>query len=551
MAAILLILPLLLPGPAAAFAQESRPNILWITCEDISPYLSMYGDSTARTPNLDRLAAEGTTYQNAFATVAVCAPNRSSLITGMYPTSIGTMHMRAGKDVMGWGARDYSGPCKAVDINGDSVPLYAAVIPPHVRCFTEYLRKAGYYCTNSQKTDYQFAAPVTAWDENGPEAHWRNRQPGQPFFAVFNHGITHESRIWKNMQLAQTVPPDSVPLPHYFPDDSIIRQDVARNYSNIELLDREVGERLRQLEEDGLLDNTIIFFFSDHGGPLPRGKREIYDSGLRTPLLIRLPNQPGGKMEERLVSHVDLAPTVLALAGVDIPGHMQGEAFLGPGTAGRSRDHIFGSGDRFDEFTDRIRIARDKRWLYVRNYHPELPAYKDIAYRRNMDMMNQLLDLEREGRLNGDQSYWFRPVKTKEELYDCENDPENLHNLIDDTAFVDKVLELRAALDGWLAKTGDRAVVPEKQMYLEMWPGGVQPATARPQVSTVDDFARISCETEGASIGFIISEERIKPGLDSGWSIYKEPIKVRKGLFLYTVSQRIGFRESEIVTHEF
>jgi len=256
-----------------------RPNILWLTCEDISPTLSFYGDSTAHTPNLDRLASESLVFTRAFAVVGVCAPSRSSIITGMYPASIGTRNMRTGTDAMGWGNRKYDNKKVAKDINGEPVRQYSAVIPDFVKCFTEYLRVSGYYCTNNVKTDYQFAAPLTAWDDNSINATWENCPMGKPFFSVFNHEVTHESKMWINKKLPQTVFPSSVPLPPYFPEDSVVRQDVARNYSNIELLDKQIGEKLDKLKKSGLYDKTIIFFFSDHGGPLPRGKREIYDSG--------------------------------------------------------------------------------------------------------------------------------------------------------------------------------------------------------------------------------------------------------------------------------
>ncbi len=535
-------------------AQE-RPNILWLSCEDISPYLSMYGDSTAHTPNLDRLAKEGTVFTNVYATVAVCAPTRSSIITGMYPISIGTMHMRTGKDVMSWGHRDYSGNSKARDINGDSVPLYAAVIPPYVKCFTEYMRDAGYYCTNNQKTDYQFAAPVTAWDENNTKAHWRNRPEGMPFFSVFNFGVTHESRIWKNRDLPQTVNPDSVPLPSYFPDNNIVRQDVARNYSNIELLDKRIGKMLKQLEEDGLLDNTIIFFFSDHGGPLPRGKRLHYDSGLRMPMIIRVPEKYkkyagiDTKRDNRMISHVDFAPSILSLAGIDAPDYMQGNAFIGPlRNTQKQWTYIFGSGDRFDEFTDRIRVVRDTQFLYVRNYYPELPAYKDIAYRRHIPMMNEMLRLNAKGDLDRNQNYWFRIKKTKEEFYDCKADPENLHNLIDNPKYAARIDSMRKVMDDWLDRVGDKGAIPEKQMFLQMWPNGIQPVTDNPIVEKKGKKVYLSCPTEGASIAYIISDNEIHPDLNSGWKHYKEAFKIKKGQYLYVMAQRIGYKESTIIT---
>ncbi|NPA35800.1 MAG: sulfatase-like hydrolase/transferase [Chlorobi bacterium] len=544
------------------YAQKDRPNIVWFTCEDISPTLSMYGDSTAKTPNLDQLAKEGIVFDNVFAVVGVCAPSRSSIITGMYPTSIGTMHMRTAKDIQSWGLRKYDGESMAVDINGEKVPHYSTVIPSYVKCFPEYMRKTGYYCINNQKTDYQFAAPVTAWDENNGKGDWAHTPNGKPFFYVFNHGVTHESQIWKRKNKPMTVDPKIVPLPSYYPDDSIVRQDVARNYSNIEVLDKQIGEKIQRLKDAGLYENTIIFFFSDHGGPLPRGKRLHYDSGLKVPFIVRIPEKYKEKYGidpswiknghvDKLISFVDLAPTLLSIAGYEIPEYMQGKAFMGPQRVKEPRKYIFGSGDRFDEHTDRNRIVRDNRYLYVRNYHPELPAYKDIAYRKNIDMMNRLLELHKLGRLNPAQNYWFRMYKTKEEFYDCITDPDNVHNLIDDPKYQDKIEELRQVMDNWLSETGDMAEVPEKEMYLQMWPDGIQPITERPVIHKKGRTVTFSCGTEGASIAYLISGKDFTPGLNAGWQVYYQPVKIPKGKYLYVMSQRIGYKESEIVKEKF
>ncbi len=525
---------------------QSQPNILWLTCEDISPTLPVYGDSTAQTPTLDKLAGQSLVYDNAFTVVGVCAPSRSCLITGMYPTSIGTHNMRTGKDISGWGSRNYQGASNAYDINGDSVPLYSTVIPENVKCFTEYLRAAGYYCTNNAKTDYQFAAPVTAWDENGSKAHWKNRDGGQPFFAVFNHNVTHESRMWMNKSLPMTVDTSSVPLPPYFPDHPVVRQDVGRNYSNIELLDQQLNERLQELEEAGLLDNTIVFFFSDHGGPLPRGKREHYDSGLKVPFMVRMPGESHFERVPELVSFVDFAPTVLSLAGIKPPEYMQGQAFLGKYKREEPRRYIFGSGDRFDEFADRIRIARDKRYLYVRNYHPELPAYKDVAYRKQMDMMNVLLDLHAQHKLNAQQKYYFRESKTREELYDCWDDPYQLNNLIDSVSLNNKLNELRTAMDRWQEQNGDKGSIPELELFYSMWPDGKQPVTQAPIAEIKGQKLTLKCATPGASIGFIVADEPIVPDLDSGWQLYHKPVEVQKGQIVYVLGVRVGYRDSDI-----
>ena len=545
------------------FAQkDDRPNIIWLTCEDISPTLAMYGDSTAKTPNLDELAKEGIVFDNVFAVVGVCAPSRSSIITGMYPTSIGTMHMRTGGDIQSWGQRKYKKEGMGRDINKNVVPQYSAVIPENVKCFSEYMRMAGYYCINNQKTDYQFAAPVTAWDENNTEGDWTHTPKGKPFFYVFNHGVTHESQIWKRKNLPLTVNPDSVPLPSYFPDDSIVRRDVARNYSNIEELDRQIGEKIQRLKDEGLYENSIIFFFSDHGGPLPRGKRLHYDSGLKVPFIVRIPDKykkkygldpswvKNGRVNA-LISFVDLAPTMLSIAGYQIPDYLQGDAFMGPQKVEEQRKYIFGTGDRFDEYTDRNRIVRDHRYLYVRNYHPELPAYKDIAYRKQIDMMVRLLELHELGMLDQAQNYWFRMFKTKEEFYDCETDPDNVHNLIDDPKYQDKIDEMRQALDNWLAETGDMGEIPEREMVMEMWPNGIQPITQTPVVHKKGKTVTLSCGTDGASIAYLISDKDFIPDLNSGWQVYYEPIKVPKGKYLYVMSQRIGYKESEVVREKF
>ncbi|HEX5105036.1 MAG TPA: sulfatase, partial [Pirellulaceae bacterium] len=311
-----------------------RPNILWISLEDISPNLGCYGDEYAVTPNIDRLAAEGCRYTQAFSHAGVCAPTRSGIITGMYPTSIGTHYMR----------------CKGVP-------------PSHVKCFTEYLRSRGYYCTNDNKTDYNFDSPLTAWDDNRKGAHWRNRPSKEtPFFCVINLTTTHESQIRlpeaqlenrrKTLSADELHDPAKAPLPPYYPDTPVVRRDVANYYDNLTWTDREVGRILKQLADDGLADSTIVFFWGDHGWGMPRGKRWIYDSGIRVPLVVRWPGQlqPGSASDE-LVAFVDLAPTMLSLAGAPIPKHLQGQAFLGEQKA-PPREYIYAARDRMDETLD-------------------------------------------------------------------------------------------------------------------------------------------------------------------------------------------------------
>ena len=545
---LFVILQVIMVGQA-----QQRPNILWLTCEDISPSLSMYGDSTAKTPNIDKLASESLIFTEAFAVVGVCAPSRSSIITGMYPISIGTQNMRTGRDVSGWGRRKYENDAftgyapKGHDINDKLVGFYSAVIPPQVKCFTEYLREAGYFCTNSKKTDYQFAAPVTAWDENGDAAHWKNREIGQPFFSVFNDEVTHESQIWRRKNMQQTVDPKTVPLPDYYPDTKTVRTDVARNYSNIEQLDKNIGKKLEELKEAGLYDNTIIFFFSDHGGPLPRGKREHYVSGLQVPFMVRIPDALKKQFVDIPISLVDLAPTILSLAGIKIPDYMQGQAFLGDQKSKTERKFVFASSDRFDEYSDRIRSVIGKDFVYVKNFHPKLPAYKNVSYRKNIDMMNELLKLNENGKLNNDQKYWFRKTKTKEEFYIRKSDPYSLHNLIDDPKYQKDITEMRIAMNYWLADVGDKGAIPETDLLLSMWPEGIQPQAHEPEVIIDDDLVTISSDLKGASIAYLISDKHLKPNLDAGWQLYTKPIKLKKKQYLFAMTTRIGFKDSRIV----
>ncbi len=525
-----------------------HPNILWIVTEDISPTLSFYGDNTAKTPNLDRLSKQSLVYDNAFAPVGVCAPTRSSIITGMHPTSIGTMHMRTSHDVFSWGRRDYSAKIDDKDIEGNSIRKYAAVIPEYVKCYTEYLRKAGYFTTNNSKTDYQFAAPVTAWDQNNKSAHWRNAPKGKPFFSVFNIDVSHESYLWRNKDLALTVNPDSVPVPPYLPDNKATRNTVARHYSNVELMDKRVGKIIKELKDDGLYDNTIIFFYSDHGGPLPRGKRAILDSGLKVPFMVKNINGEIGRTD-RLISFVDLAPTILSLAGVKPLNYLEGKAFMGAFDNSK-RDYVYGSSDRFDEFTDRIRSVRNKKYLYLRNSFPELPKYKDVGYRKNIPMMSSFLQLRDENKLNDVQNIWFG-TKTKEELYDVETDPFQINNLAEKPEYATALIQMRKALNNFQKDKIDYGKMPEAKLINKMWPNFEQPITSSVTLSAVETSKgksiTLSSSTKGASIAYIISDKSdAKLDFNSGWQLYSEPIYVEIGKTVYTIAQRIGYKESEI-----
>ena len=533
------------------WSQNQKPNILWLVCEDISPTLSFYGDKTAKTPNLDALAKESLIFDNAFATTGVCAPSRSAIITGMLPSSIGTMHMRTGKDIQSWGKQEYKDTVydptgKIVnDLNGQPIREYSAVLPENVKCFTEYLRADGYFCTNNQKTDYQFAAPQSAWDENNIKAHWRNTPKGKPFFSVFNFGVTHESKIWGNKELPLTVDPKKLPVPPYYPDNEIVRTDIARHYSNIELLDEEIGEMIAQLKKDGLYDNTIIFFYSDHGGPLPRQKREIFDSGLKTPLIIRFPKGENQGRTSQLVSFTDLAPTLLSLAGIQPPKYMDGQAFLGKYKA-KERKVIYGTSDRFDEYTDRIRSVRDQEFLYVKNYYKDLPKYKDVSYRKSLPLMNEILEEREANSLNTAQNYWFQP-KSEEELYDCKNDPYQLNNLASNAKYASKLKELRALAQKQFEAKTDFGTYNEADLIKQMWPNWQQPQTEKVTFKKNKNKISLSTPTKGASISYLVVAKNAneKVTSNSHWQLYTGPIALDSNSKLIAKATRIGYKESD------
>jgi arylsulfatase A-like enzyme len=534
--------------------KKSRPNILWITCEDMSPRVGCYGDKTVPTPNIDHLAREGVLYTNAFATTAVSAPSRHALITGMYPTSTYALHMRnlsrtsALKEIKDPATRAFA----------TTRSLYEAVPPSKVRCLTEYLRLAGYYCSNNVKQDYQFRAPVTAWDESSQQAHWRNRRPGQPFFAVFNFTVTHESGVFGQGRSPKVINPKDIPLPPYYPDTPVIRADMAKHYDNIAVLDKQVGALLGLLEEDDLMEETIIFFFSDHGDGLPRGKRWVYDSGTRVPLIVRHPDKTeAGTKNERLVSFVDFGPTVLSLAEVKVPDYVHGVPFLGRQTAA-PRKYVYFHRDRNGENRETIRAIRDKRFRYVRNYRPNEPYIKPLSYRDRQAIMQELNRLIEEGSLAEEKWQFSARSKPIEEFYDTDADPFEIRNLASSPKYSEKISETRTALDAWIAECDDPLDMPEDKLVRTRVypPDGQKPTTATPSVrfDPVDggrSNLTITCKTEGASIGFRVrtnarkrsSEEDRRP-----WIIYNGPVQVDAGCMIEAIAHRIGFKPSPRVT---
>ncbi|MEC7605141.1 MAG: sulfatase [Pseudomonadota bacterium] len=509
-----------------------RPNILWLVAEDLSPIIPAFGDDTVATPNLDRLAAEGVRYTRVFSTSGVCAPSRAALATGMYQNRIGAQHMRT-TNVSGFGV--------------DGLIPYEAVPPPFVKMHSQYFREAGYYTSNNAKEDYQFRKAVTAWDDSSRTAHWRNRGPDQPFFSVFNFNITHESQVWVQAENPLRVPEDlEVPIPPYLPDTAVAQRDVRQVYSNIVAMDEQVGQILEELEQDGLLESTVIFWYSDHGGPLPRQKRLLYDAGLQVPMIIRYPDRwRAGEFDDQLISFVDFKSTALSLAGIEPPEYVDGRAFAGEFQSSESRQYIHAAADRFDRQYDTIRAVRDDRFKYLRNYHPERGYYLPLTYREQMPIMQELLRLRNQDGLTEAQSQWFRESKPAEELFDTLADPHELTNLALDPAYSDKLLELRAELDRWLSGFDDKGMMPEPDLINEIWPGMEQPVTSSPTASRQYDRVVLSSLTPGANIGYQILDPAEEFG--STWQVYTEPLELLPGMRLIAIAHRIGYQPSSMI----
>ena len=513
-------------------ALPDRPNILWLVAEDLSPIIPAFGDDTVATPNLDRLAAEGVRYTRVFSTSGVCAPSRAALATGMYQNRIGAQHMRT-TNVSGFGV--------------DGLIPYEAVPPPFVKMHSQYFREAGYYTSNNAKEDYQFRKAVTAWDDSSRTAHWRNRALDQPFFSVFNFNITHESQIWVQAENPLRVPEDlEVPIPPYLPDTAVAQRDVRQVYSNIVAMDEQVGQILEELEQDGLLESTVIFWYSDHGGPLPRQKRLLYDAGLQVPMIIRYPDRwRAGELDDQLISFVDFKSTALSLAGIEPPEYVDGRAFAGEFQSSESRQYIHAAADRFDRQYDTIRAVRDDRFKYLRNYHPERGYYQPLTYREQMPIMQELLRLRDQNGLTEAQSQWFRESKPAEELFDTLEDPHELTNLSLDPAYSDKLLELRAELDRWLSNFDDKGMMPEPDLINEIWPGMEQPVTRSPTASRQYDRVVLSSLTPGANIGY----QMLGPAEEFGstWQVYTEPLELLPGVRLIAIAHRIGYQPSSMI----
>ena len=387
----------------------------------------------------------------------VCAPARSAIITGMYPSSIGTGNQRA------YHQKRKVRPDSESQLD---FPYYSSKLAEAIKPFTQILRENGYYCTNNSKTDYNFKLTDEAWDESSNHASWENRKKDQPFFAVFNFGVTHESSIWNRDKKKLKVDPNILKVPPVFPDDSITRHALAVNYSNLIEMDIQMGKIIDRLKKENLYDNTYIFFYSDHGGPFPRHKRAIYETGTKVPFIVKFPKgfKTDDKRNNDMLSFIDFAPTILSIAGIDIPKIYQGKPFLGAKKSLKKRKYLFTASDRFDELTDRIRAVKSKRFKYVRNYNIEKPHALNVVYRTQMNLMKHLNELNKSNSLSDKQKLWFQVPKRPEEFYDLENDPFELNNLIEDEKFLLHINELKLQLDSWLKNINDLGGIPEKEL---------------------------------------------------------------------------------------
>ncbi|MEM8768457.1 MAG: sulfatase-like hydrolase/transferase [Pseudomonadota bacterium] len=529
-------------SPIASLATE-QPDILVLMAEDLSPRIGAFGDALARKPNIDALASSGVRFPNTFTAAGVCAPSRAAFITGRHQISFGAQHMRT---------------------SSSPVATYLTVPPVELKAFPEYLRAAGYYTFTDRKLDYQFSGvwagsgPESIWDSEGAADPFADLPDDQPFFGLINFLITHESAAFlpedvpagpgrgaaerartARAALSERTAPEEVVLPPYYPDEPAVRAHIADHYDNVQLMDQQVGQILARLDALGRLDRTLILWTTDHGDPLPRAKRELYDSGLKVPLLIRWPEGrlpegfEAGASDERLVSFVDLAPTLLAFAGITPADAFHGRNLFAADAA--PRRYVYASRDRIDAQDDRVRAVRDERYKYLRYYRPGTPGAVHLAYRDQGRIMRALWRHAEAGTLNPVQSLWFEPRPT-EALYDLEADPHELVNLVDERAQLATLTRLRTALGAWRLRVQDLSEESEAELAERFWPGGEQPVTAPPTFKRLES-GKVSISAEpGASIEYRFG--------GSPWRLYQEPVPAAGDLEARAV--RYGYALSRV-----
>ena len=511
--------------------------------DDMSLRINALGDATAVTPNLDELVENGTSYMNAFTTAGVCACSRSALLTGKNQISIGSMHMRTS--------------------SGGSVP-YLAVPEAHIKAFPEILRKYGYFTFTNDKLDYQFSGifpgsgPFTIWNSEKDKFGWRNRKNSDPFFGLINLTTTHESGIFRGLMnsvdteaiklMQQTkqilyeapVKYEDVTVPPFLPDTPEVRKDIARAYNNIYILDLEVKEIIEQLRIENLLDETVIIFTSDHGDGLPRYKRELFDTGINVPFLVLVPEKfsswqkPGERIYD-LVSFLDIAPTVLDLAGISIPSYMDGKSIFGKA----KNEYIFAARDRLDNFKGKTRAVRNKDYKLIKNYSLGIVGAQKLSFRENLMSMKELRRLYENDELNEIQRLWLELIPELQ-LYDINKDPFEINNLAYNPEYKDKVLLLESVLEEWIERNNFYGELEEDELIEVFWPGNSQPQTTQPNHMIKDGFLYLenNDESANASIGFSYDGK--------SWEIYSEPIEINKITKIYFKAVRYGWKESDI-----
>ena len=530
-------------------SSDPRPNILIIMADDMSPKINALGDKTAITPNIDKLVESGKSYINAFTTAGVCACSRSSLLTGKNQISIGAMHMRTSTRT--------------------EVP-YLAVPYSNIKAFPEILRKFGYFTFTNDKLDYQFSGilpgtgPFTIWNSEDSFYGWKERQTKQPFFGIINLTVTHESGLFvgkmnsalataiklrqKAIQFQYDAPVKSkdVNVPAFLPDTKEIREDIARVYNNIYILDLQVKEILDELKADGLIENTIIIFTSDHGDGLPRYKRELFDTGINVPLIMVIPDkfnkwetEPNSK-SERLISFLDIAPTILDLAGISVPEYMDGISFF----SSNENRYIFAARDRLDNQEGKVRAIRDKRYKLIKNFSPGIVGAQKLEFRENLQSVKKMRNMLNKGTLTASQKIWFEKIP-EIQLYDLWRDPNEVQNLANKESMFSKKSELEDALDNWIKENDVYANLLEDDLSEKFWPNAKQPITDIPVFHNDGEFLIVenTNRSNGASIGYSYDGKK--------WKVYSGPIRAypRKNIFLKSV--KYGWRESEVVKIEF
>ena len=421
-----------------------RPNILWLTSEDNNVnWIGCYGNPHVNSPNIDQLATEGFRYTHAYANAPVCAPSRSTWITGVHALSMGTHPMRSRYNI------------------------------PHdlIKYYPDHLKTSGYYVGNDKKTDFNIGGRKDSdcWD-NSAEVDWDKLKNNQPFFQVINSTQSHESNAFGDFRKTKHSPKDII-LRKYHPDLPTMRMNYAKYHDAIQGMDQAIGDALKQLEALGLADNTIVIYNSDHGGVLPRSKRFLFSSGIHCPLIIRIPEkykdlwpaEKPGMTVDRIVSFIDMPATWLRITDTKIPAIMQGQAFLGREPQPERAFH-YAYRTRMDERNENARAICDKQFLYIRNYMPYTPWMQPLNYLWKMKATQAWVEHVESGKASEIEARFFKPKGWTEELYDMEQDPDNIHNLIDNPEYAEVIKRMQSNLRSWQEKVFDTGMLPESEM---------------------------------------------------------------------------------------